>query len=547
MMIYDVIIIGAGSAGCVLANRLSADPARKVLLLEAGGSDRHPLIRAPISWHLASQSERFGWGYTAEPEAETGHRSFDQPRGKLLGGTSSINGQMYSRGNRGDYDGWAAMGLEGWSFDEVLPYFRRAETNWRGETPFHGGSGPWNVARNPKAPIIYPTMIETARNLGYRELDDFHGPSQEGFGMPDFNCRNGQRDSSATAYLAPIGGRSNLTIQTGALVNRLIFQGTRAVGVDYAHGGRTVQVHGQEIIVSAGAFNSPQIMMLSGLGPADHLRSHGIDVVADLPAVGTNLQDHPLVAAGFAASEPLGFEAMLRLDRLAVHALRWGLTGGGPIGAAPLSVQAYIRLLEGSDWPDTQFQVSHVSFMSRPWFPGWRPSAGNQFTAAAMQMRPEGRGSVSLRSADPRDPPRIRLGLLSHPTDRQAARDMLRFIRAFFATAPLSDIIAGEIFPGRSDQSDDDLDAVIRDTIQVGMHPVGSCAMGLDPATSVVDARLKVHGIEGLHIADTSIMPRIVSGNTAAPAVMIGEKLSDMMLGQSLAPASQALAKKCAA
>jgi len=536
-MQHDFIIIGAGSTGCVLANRLSADPARRVLLIEAGAESRHPLIRAPISWHLASEIKRFGWGYTAEPEEESGNRSLDQARGKLLGGCSSINGQMYSRGNRGDYDHWAAMGLDGWSYDEVLPYFRRAETNWRGESAFHGGLGPWNVAANPKAPAIYPVMIRTAERLGHAALDDFHGPSQQGFGMPDFTIRKGRRDSGVTAYLDPARRRDNLTIATGALVTRILFEGTRAVGVEYACDGQTIRAHADQIILSAGAFNSPQLLMLSGIGPAAQLESHGIRVVADLPGVGANLQDHPLVAAGFTASVPLGFEAMLRLDRLALHALRWGMTGGGPIGHAPLSVQAYLRLLEGSDRPDTQFQVSHVSFMSRPWFPGWRPTIGNQFTAAAMQLRPEGRGSVMLRSADPRDPPRIRLGLLRHPKDREAARTMLRFIRAFFATAPLSDMISGEIFPGPGAQSDEALDAVIRETIQVGAHPAGTCAMGVDPTTAVVDARLKVHGIEGLNIADTSIMPRIVSGNTAAPAVMIGEKLSDLMLGQSLAPA----------
>jgi choline dehydrogenase len=320
-------------------------------------------------------------------------------------------------------------------------------------------------------------------------------------------------------------------------VTRILFEGTRAIGVEYTRDGKTIRAHADQIILSAGAFNSPQLLMLSGIGPAAQLLSHNIRLVADLPGVGANLQDHPLVAAGFAASVPLGFEAMLRLDRLALHALRWGMTGGGPIGHAPLSVQAYLRLLEGTDRPDTQFQVSHVSFMSRPWFPGWRPTSGNQFTAAAMQLRPEGRGSVTLRSADPRDAPRIRLGLLRHPKDREAARTMLRFIRDFFASAPLSDMISGEVFPGLGAQSDEALDAVIRQTIQVGAHPAGTCAMGTDPATSVVDARLKVHGIEGLHIADASIMPRIVSGNTAAPAVMIGEKLSDLMLGQILAPA----------
>ena len=532
MSAYDFVIVGAGSAGCVLANRLSADPTCRVLLLEAGGADRHPMIRAPLAWHPASCSPRFGWGYESEPEEAADGRVLPQPRGRLLGGTSSINGMMYSRGNRGDYDGWAKLGLAGWSYDEVLPYFRRAETNWRGETHYHGGDGPVLVSPNPRHPDIYRTMIATAERLGFTELQDFHGPDQEGFGMPDFTVRRGQRESSATAYLAPAQGRRNLTVETQALALRVLFEGQRAVGLEYQRGSETRRIDAKEIILSGGAFNSPQLLLLSGIGPAEELSRVGVAVRHDLPAVGRNLQDHPLVAAAYSAVRPLGFERLLRLDQLMLSAARWAIDGSGPLGEAPLSVQAYVRTQAESLWPDVQFQVSHVSFMARPWFPGWRQGAGDQFTAAAMQMRPEGRGRVTLRSADPRDPPKIRLGLLSVESDRKAARDMFRFIRRFFATKPLSDLIGDEVFPGAAVEDDAALDAYLRSSIQTGMHPTSSCAMGMDAASSVVDAGLRVHGIEGLRVVDASVMPRIVSGNTHAPTVMIAEKAADLILGR---------------
>ncbi len=542
MTIYDFIVVGSGSSGGALAARLSEDPGVRVLLLEAGGLPRHVLLRVPLSWHLAAQQRKFGWGYQSEPEPGLGGRVLDQARGKMLGGTSSINGMMYSRGNRGDYDGWAALGLDGWSYDDVLPYFRRSETNWRGETAWHGGSGPMMVARNPRDPVVYPAMIAAARELGFADLEDFHGASQEGFGMPDFNVRRGERESTATGYLGQARARPNLTIQTGAQVVGLDFAGSRVTALRYVRGGVTERAGAGEVILSAGAFNSPQLLMLAGIGPADALAPLGIVPRHDLPMVGQNLQDHPLVGAVFRASRALSFDKLLRLDRLALSAANWALRHQGRLSEAPLSVQGYLRLDPGSDRPDTQFQVSHVSFMARPWFPGWRPGAGHQFTAAAMQMRPHGRGSITLRSADPFAAPRVRLGLMTDPRDRQFARDMLRFIRTFFAAGPVADLVAEPLMPPSDVTDDAAVDRFLEATMQTGMHPSSTCSMGIDPATSVVDAQLRVHGIDGLRVADTSIMPIIVSGNTSAPAMMIAEKAADLLLGKVALPRAVGIA-----
>ena len=535
---FDFVIVGAGSAGCVLANRLSADPGARVLLLEAGGRDTHPVLAVPLAWTTAMQMREVGWGYFTEPEAGADNRALPQPRGRVLGGTSSINGMMYVRGQAADYDGWAQMGLKGWSYAEVLPYFRRAETNWRGAGPYHGGSGPLTVVPQPQDPALTPKMIATAEKLGYHANPDSNAAVQEGFGVPDFTIARGRRASTARAYLAPALRRPNLTVRTGALVSRVLIEHGRATGVEYRRGGRGERVRAGEVILSGGAFGSPQTLMLSGIGPADALKAVGIEPAHDLPGVGQNLQDHPLVLAIYQASGPYALHEALRVDRLAGLAAQWALFGTGPLSNMPLPVQGFIRLMPGQETPDCQFQVSAVSMAAQPWFPGWRSSPGHHFTPAALQLRPHGRGDVTLRSADPAAAPKIRLGLFQHEADKAFAREMFAFIREFFATAPAAGLVAAELLPGAQANTRAAIDAHIRATIQTGMHPTSTCAMGLGEE-SVVDAELKVRGVQGLRVVDASVMPAVISGNTNAPAIMIAEKAADMILGRAAPPPAE--------
>jgi choline dehydrogenase len=531
---FDFIVVGGGSAGCVLAARLSEDPAVNVLLLEAGDDERKYFrIAMPLAWRDAFRDPRLSWGFMTEPEPHADNRSIPAPRGRVLGGSNSVNGLMYMRGHPQDYDDWAARGLPGWDYAGVLPYFRRAETNWRGASRHHGGSGPLTTSRHRPDEFLHSRIIDTAEALGFRHLDDFHGDDDEGFAVPDVNIHAGTRASTVARYLRPAMSRPNLHVRLNALTRRLLLENGRCAGVEYEAGGEILTARAErEVILSAGAFNSPQLLQLSGIGAPADLEPHGIAVRHALPGVGANLQDHQSTAVVFGASGPFCFEKELRLDRLALSVLKWQLFRAGVVGEAALTVQGMIRTRPELDRPDLQMLISPVSIFAKPWFPGWRKGEGHRISMACVLLHPQSRGKVSLRSPDPKAAPRIQLNLLQAQEDRRSLRDIIRFVRHFFATKPASELVAAETFPGSAVASDAQIDAHLRKTIGTAMHPTSSCAMGIGP-DAVVDGELRVHGLSGLRIADASIMPAIVGGNTNAPTIMIAEKAVDLIRGKN--------------
>ena len=532
---YDFIIIGAGSAGCVLAARLSEDKASRVLVLEAGGDDDHPLIKMPLGFLKAMLNPKFSWGYTSEPEPHLGGRRMMLPRGRMLGGSSSINGMFYMRGHPHDYDTWRQMGCEGWGYGDVLPYFKRMETSWRGEGKYHGGSGPLQVVPIDTRRLLHEPLMETAPLAGYPVSDDISGEHPEGFAKGEATIdRKGRRSSASTAYLRPAMKRPNLTVETGALTTRILIEHGRAVGVEYSKDGQLKQVLAErEVILSGGAYNSPQLLMLSGVGPAEELHSHGIVPLVDLPGVGRNLSEHPSLMMQFAARSPVTFLRELRYDRAAMWAAQWALFGTGPFATQINSCNVVIRTAPQLDTPDIQIMCNPVRMDADLWFPGLTKQLAHHFQVGVVVLHPHSRGWVKLRSASPLDPPKIHLNIMKDPAEFEIMRRGIREARRIYHTGPQGELTGAEITPGADVTSDEALDAFIRQSCGVTQHPVGTCSMGVG-AEAVVDPQLKVYGVEGLRIADASIMPTVPGANTNASAIMIGEKASDLILGRRL-------------
>jgi choline dehydrogenase len=534
---FDYIVAGAGSAGCVVAARLSESGRYKVLLLEAGDADRNPWIHVPMGYARLFADPRVNWMYESEPEAELEGRTLYQPRGKVLGGTSSINGMVYMRGNAADYDEWRQRGCTGWDYESVLPYFKKAEDQERGADEFHGTGGPLKVSDQAVRWELAEHWIAAAVEAGLPANPDFNGARQDGAGPFQSTTSNRRRWSTAAAYLRPARRRPNLTVRTGALATRLLFEGRKAAGIEFSSGGALYRARAQgEVIVCGGVYNSPQLLQLSGIGPAALLRELGIAVVRDMPAVGEHLQDHFYVRLAFRCKKPITMNEIANSPlRRTFAAARYFLCHSGPFASNGVCAGAFARSDPRLDRPDLQLNFTMWSFADRG-RRGVRPHPFPGFSVSTVHLRPDGRGSVRLTSPNPLAPPAIRFNFLRTHYDFAALTAGMRLARQIARQPALADYVAAEILPGPGVESEADFAAAIRRYGLSNLHPVGTCRMG-SADDAVVDPRLSVHGIGGLRVVDAAIMPSVPAGNTNAPTIMIAEKASDMILADARAAA----------
>ncbi|MFN7180313.1 choline dehydrogenase [Hyphomonas sp.] len=533
---FDYVIIGAGSAGCVLANRLSADPDVKVCLIEAGKKDTSLMVRMPAGvGSLIKAPGDYNWGFWTEDQKHMDGRKLYWPRGKGWGGSSSINGMVYIRGHAGDYDLWGQMGLKGWSYADVLPYFKRAESYENGANDFHGGDGPLNVTESPMGGPVYQAFIEAGRQAGHPVTDDFNGAQQEGFGPYQRTIYKGERWSASFGYLRPIEGkRANLTVISTGMVTRVLIEGGKAVGAEYVdgRGKEAVQVRAdREVIVCAGAVQSPQLLQLSGIGDPAQLKALGIEVKAASPNVGQNLQDHLDVTVINKMTQPLSAYSQQKGIKKLFVGIQYLATQKGAGADNFLQAGAFLKSRTGLEMPDIQLHVVNAIMMNHA---NHTPTEDG-YTVHACQLRPESRGTVLLKSADPFDHPAIDPNYLATEEDRRAMRESVKMVREVCRQAALKPLTGEEIMPGAGVVSDADIDAFIRAKGETIYHPVGTVAMGTQP-DAPVDGELRVRGVSGLRVVDASVMPTLVGGNTNAPTIMVAEKAADMMLGRTPPP-----------